>query len=387
MSNKASLSIRNFKCFKDIQIPINQITILAGGNGNGKSVVIQSLLMLRTSIEKCAKYDASTNDYKNLTKEDLIGVGIGLNDSYNLHLGNSECVVPRNSNDTVLDFSFSENNSNFQIKLDAISPNLFVTPISTTSTGKPTSLFLQSFYYLNAERLGPRIKQEVKYTDFPNVGYQGEFTAQLLGDTNFSYSYKVEEDRKHPANTSPRIEQQTNAWLSELMPGVTVNAKYDTETMSAQIVVDNHFTQGLSVITPNIGFGISYVLPILVTGLIAQKGSVMIVENPEAHLHPSAQSKIGEFLARIASTGVRVIVETHSDHVLNGVQIAVAKKDIEAEDITVNFFSQPKEKEEQPKLDTIEVNPKGELTMWPKGFFDQSQTDFAKLFNLRRSHE
>jgi predicted ATPase len=109
----------------------------------------------------------------------------------------------------------------------------------------------------------------------------------------------------------------------------------------------------------------------------------MIVENPEAHLHPSAQSRIGQFLAKVASTGVKVIVETHSDHVVNGIQVAVAGREINPAGITVNFFNQT-ENSRQPDLKSISVHEKGELSSWPKGFFDQTQIDFAELFKIRK---
>ena len=109
----------------------------------------------------------------------------------------------------------------------------------------------------------------------------------------------------------------------------------------------------------------------------------MIVENPEAHLHPSAQSKIGRFLAMVANSGVNVIVETHSDHFVNGIQIATALKEIDKDLVTINYFSQ-EEYSEQPNVESITINEKGELSNWPKGFFDQTQVDFAELFKIRK---
>ena len=236
---------------------------------------------------------------------------------------------------------------------------------------------------LNAERIGPRINQGIKFYDFPNAGFQGEFVAQLISDTNSNYTFEIEDSRKNVNSKSPRLEQQVNAWLNELMPGVSVSASYSPDTHSAQIKVDNYYTKGDPTIATNIGFGISYVLPILVTGLIAKKGSFMIVENPEAHLHPSAQSKIGRFLAMVANSGVNVIVETHSDHFVNGIQIATALKEIDKDLVTINYFSQ-EEYSEQPNVESITINEKGELSNWPKGFFDQTQVDFAELFKIRK---
>jgi predicted ATPase len=167
------------------------------------------------------------------------------------------------------------------------------------------------------------------------------------------------------------------------MPGVSVTASYDINTLSAQIKISNNYTIGESTIATNIGFGISYVLPIIVSGLIAKKGSYLVIENPEAHLHPSAQSNVGRFLSVIAKSGVKVIVETHSDHFVNGIQIAAALNEISNDEVTINFFSHEKV-DNQPKLESISINQKGELSLWPKGFFDQTQIDFAQLFKIRK---
>lgn len=375
------LEIKNFKCFRDFKLSVNGLTVLAGANGNGKSSSIQALLLLRSTIERCSKLDTQKAEYQKIDEKSL--VSIELNGKYNLALGNSEYVIPNNSNGSMVELSFSEATTSFGVKYDASENALFIRPIMISGNRRPLSLFKREFYYLNAERLGPRIKQDIKYFDFPNTGYQGEYVAQLLGDTDFSYSFKTDDSRKHPEMQSPRLGQQVNAWLNELMSGVSVSSKYDKSTMSAQIVMDNHFSSGGTVLAPNIGFGISYVLPIIVTGLIAAKGSIMIVENPEAHLHPSAQSKIGNFLSMVAQSGVNVIIETHSDHVLNGIQIACARKEISPSLVTVNYFSHSTDSD-QPILDTISINEKGNLSFWPRGFFDQTQIDFAELFKLRK---
>ncbi|MCX2574076.1 AAA family ATPase [Pedobacter sandarakinus] len=375
-----ALIIKNFKCFYDACIPLNKLTILAGANGNGKSTTIQALLYLRRTIEHCAKWEDEKYilDIPN-------SLNVELNGAYCLALGNSNFVLPRDAARDEIILGVKKNENNYSIRYDTNDGELWLTPVEIMGNSDYSELFKQEFYYLNAERLGPRITQNIKFYDFPNTGYQGEFVAQLLGDTNNNYKIKIEEERKHHSSKSPYLEQQVNAWLDELMPGVSVSSSYNPDTHSAQVRVDNYFTKGEPTLSTNIGFGISYVLPILVSGLIAVRGTYLIVENPEAHLHPSAQSKIGRFLAMVANTGVNVIVETHSDHVLNGIQISVAKNEINAEDVVVNFFSQI-ESEKQPHIDSILINNRGELSMWPKGFFDQSQRDFAELFNLRK-HE
>lgn len=382
------LVIENFKCFYQTSIKINGLTFFAGANGNGKSTAIQALLFLRRTIEHCAAWENERYSLKVIN-----GLNVELNGPYCLALGNSSFILPKNSNTSEIVIGLENIDRKIIVHYRADDSRLWLTPISVVNdNGNSSSICLQQFYYLNAERVGPRISQGIKFYDFPNTGYQGEFVAQLIADTERNYRFEIDEQRRHPVTPSPRLEQQVNAWLSELMPGVSISASYDPNTNSAQIKIDNYFTKGDSTIATNIGFGISYVLPIIVTGLIAKKGAYVIVENPEAHLHPSAQSKIGRFLAMVANAGIKVIVETHSDHVINGVQIAAAKGEISSEQITINFFSQPQDTEDvvetanivQPIVESISVNRQGELSHWPKGFFDQTQNDFAQLFKIRR---
>lgn len=378
-----NLEIENFKCFIHKTIPINGLTILAGANGNGKSTVIQALLFLRRTIEHCAKWEGG--DSKKYLYNETNGLNVELNGSYCLALGNSFLLTPRNTSPEFIAITFNYPKEYFQVVYEIDDNiNLHLKPIEVTNTIETNgAIFIQEFYYLNAERMGPRINQGIKFYDFPNAGFQGEFVAQLISDTNSNYTFEIEDSRKNTNSKSPRLEQQVNAWLNELMPGVSITASYSAETHSAQIKVDNYYTKGDPTIATNIGFGISYVLPILVTGLIAKKGSFMIVENPEAHLHPSAQSKIGRFLAMVANAGVNVIAETHSDHFVNGIQIATALKEVNKELVTINYFSQ-EEHSEQPNVESISINDKGELSSWPKGFFDQTQIDFAQLFKIRK---
>lgn len=81
----------------------------------------------------------------------------------------------------------------------------------------------------------------------------------------------------------------------------------------------------------NMGFGVSYSLPIIVALLSAREGDILVLENPEAHLHPRGQRKIGELVALAAANGVQIFMETHSDHVLNGIRLSVRNKKISSD--------------------------------------------------------
>jgi len=399
MSNIIYLKIRNFKCFDDIVIPINYLTVFTGENGSGKSTAIQALLFLRRTIEHCGKWENNHFDLNN-----LIGLNVELNGPYCLNLGISAYITVADSiylgisnDDNVFGVSYSINSEK----------ELWLTPVEpliNKFTDNP--LYYQEFYYLNAERIGPRLFQEIRSYDYYNVGHKGEYTAQIIANLNFGYDFKLDEKRINSVfQKGNRFEHHVNAWLNFILPGVSINAHYDKETHAARIEVENNLTKGNPVVPTNTGFGISYVLPIIVSGLIAKQDRFFIVENPEAHLHPSAQSKIGYFLGIVANAGVRVIVETHSDHVINGIQLAVAKKEISNDMVTFNFFTFDNEFDKKetskdtetidfftfddvsfaetsnnhPEVKSISISEKGQLTDWPKGFFDQSQIDYSEL--------
>lgn len=377
------IELNNFKCFNRVSIPLNGLTLLTGTNGAGKSSVIQAFTLLRRTIEHCAKWNDKDKRYEYPTGSETNILNVELNGAYCLALGISAQVLPINSNDDFVEIKFIDGESYLSVKYDTGGGDkLYITPNEVHNTlGNESKLFAQEFFYLNAERIGPRISQRVKFYDYPNVGWQGEFVAQILGDPDFYQKFVVDENRRAAESESPRIIQQTKAWMNFVLPGFDIDASYSPDLLSAQIRVDSSFTRGNPVLATNVGFGISYVLPIVVTGLLAPKGCFMIVENPEAHLHPSAQSRIGRFLAAIANAGVNVIVETHSDHVINGIQIATVKNEINSSLVTINYFSP---KELQPECVNISLNEKGELSEWPKGFFDQTQIDYMELFNANK---
>ena len=382
-------NINNFKCFYNADVILNNLTVLAGANGYGKSSVIQALLFLRRTIERCSKLKGDRYS-ENLNSS----IEVELNGSYCLSLGMSNDVIPIESDtESLLQLKFENDSSSFGVKYKLSDDNnsLFLQLVESKLLGDIAnlSIFKKNFFYLNAERIGPRISQQMKFHRYPNVGWQGEYTAHILAEYGYKNEFNthVEVDSLRLfscENSSKYLLSQTQEWMEFILPGTVVDVEKATRMQSAQILVKNQYSKGMPILSTNIGFGISYVLPIIVTGLIAPKGSIIIIENPEAHLHPSAQSKIGHFLSVVAQSGVTVIVETHSEHVINGIQIAVAKKIINNNLITINFFSKEEKesKYSQPSIKAININQDAMLSCWPTGFFDQTQKDYSMLYNL-----
>jgi predicted ATPase len=236
-----------------------------------------------------------------------------------------------------------------------------------------------NFTYLAAERLGPRDVFPVSAVDITQVGIgeQGQFMAQILAQYE---NDQVPEALRHPSTEQDgviTVRAQVENWASDIIRPLQLSADWPAGISVSLIRYRQPGLVSEGIRPPNMGFGVSYALPIIVAGLLAKPGNLLIVENPEAHLHPAGQSRIGRFLGRIAGSGTQVIVETHSDHVVNGIRLAaVEDSTIGTDAIVVYFFT-----DEDPI--TIEMTEKGGLTNWPSGFFDQLEDDLGRLARVR----
>lgn len=364
--NKEILHLHNYKCFSDQSLVINNLTVLVGSNGAGKSTTIQSLLLLHSSLKE-----------KN-SIVDLDGI-------FGLDLGTGASVVNMNSNDDTISFSLSsdinpENKIECKYKADIIKEKLNLDITDQKIIDDSFSILKDEFYYLSAERRGPRVSQPLVSMKFLSVGIEGENTAQVIAHD--SGRTKVDQKRIFIDSENPNLEYQVNAWLSHILPGVKVTASMDTKTLTAQLRIGNIFTISDTVVATNFGFGVSYFLPIIVECLVAKENSMLIIENPEAHLHPAAQTAIGVFLARMAFSGLRIVLETHSDHVISGIQRFVVEQRDWHDHVTINNFGINQD-DNSPLITPIEFDENGNFSTWPDGFMDQNQKDYIELCKVR----
>lgn len=120
----------------------------------------------------------------------------------------------------------------------------------------------------------------------------------------------------------------------------------------------------------DVGVGVSQVLPVIVAALFARRGSVVLVEEPESHLHPLAQAQLAEmFVAVSRERGVQFIVETHSEHLLRRMQTLVSRETVRTEDLRMYFVERDGV---AAKLQWLEVDPFGTIKPWPEHFFGDS---------------
>jgi predicted ATPase len=167
---------------------------------------------------------------------------------------------------------------------------------------------------------------------------------------------------------------QTAGWLQQLSPGVRPRAVAvelaDATSLRFEYTGTKLDSTSRQYRPSNVGFGLTYSLPIIVACLSAKRGALLLLENPEAHLHPRGQSALGLLLARCAADGVQVIVETHSDHVLNGIRVAAKRGEIASDAVAVHFFSRNIETGESTRTSPVLLS-NGRFSDWPSGFFDE----------------
>lgn len=365
--DKLKLNIDGFKCFKEeASIEFNAITLLTGANSAGKSSVVQSLLLLKTLSQ------GSLSNSDSLIELDLN------NEKYALNLGTFDDIRNK-SNDTYEDF-MEQDSRDIKFLLDGAEASIRIQDNVETSdkvkvvTDKQSLALIRkhldfSFVYLDAERQPPRY--EYKNTDNNDFcDCHGRNTGDVIQKHEKD---DCSENRSFDFSNGNKWKVELDKWITYIFPGVMLQISQSTKDSYQVKVLGNAAT--------NVGFGITYALPILVSGLTVLEGGMLIVENPETHLHDKAQSNMGYFLARMAAAGVRVIIGTHSEHIVNGIRrmIVTGQSEMSADNVTIYFFH---DRNDEKTLVNISMDGMGNLSAFPEDFFDQVRQDTLAILRI-----
>ncbi|MBF0164405.1 MAG: DUF3696 domain-containing protein [Magnetococcales bacterium] len=364
------IRLKNFKCFEDLDLPLANLTLLTGLNGMGKSSVIQSLLVLRQSFQQGLLPDR----------------GLALNGDL-ITLGTAQSVLFEYAEKDIIAIGLrGERNgpwSSFMFKYNQNADFLELVSVSRQLISLDQSLFKDRFQYIHAERLGPRAMFPVSHhavREHRSLGARGEYASYFLDV--FGTQTVGPRQLLHEEARSDQLIHQVAAWLGEVSPGVDLHLLTHENMDVVNLEYSFAATEGRRFRTTSVGFGITYTMPIILAILSAKPDDLLILENPEAHLHPQGQVRIGELIARAANEGVQLIVETHSDHILNGMRIAVRQGRCDPTRVAMHFFSRPKQA--QPPYQTRIVSPmideNGRIDPWPDGFFDEWEKSLEQLF-------
>jgi predicted ATPase len=373
------LKIANFKSHKNTELNTGNLTVLTGINSSGKSSILQSLLLLRQSFKK-----GRLSEGLDLNKP-FCEIGFGA-DALFRHATDNHIISfeLEGENKEIWDFKF-----NVEDRFDAT----FLPAVDRKNTDLQKSslsvLFSNDFQYISSSRWA-------NINSYPPDNYaveterqlslengQGELAAHFLNYFGENKNFEIKDNSiLHPNSSNPKLLEQVIEWEREISPRIGIKSYKKTDGFEIEYEYkgggDNSPLQNLK--TKNVGFGISYSLPVVVALLSARKGALLIVENPEAHLHPRGQAKLTQLMALVAQSGVQIFVETHSDHIFNGIRKAILQKRIDKKKVKVHFFELD---EENISYNTeIQFSDNGRILNYKEGLFDQFDNDLDELLGL-----
>lgn len=365
------IGLTNFKAFDDLELPMGSLTLLSGLNASGKSSVLQALAVLRQSFES-GSLGAGELDLNG----PLVRIGTGRDVLFE---GFVERVVG-----IAIDASGPAGGVSMAWRAD---PPLDgdVLPCMERPDPAPTAevnLFGPGFQFLRADRITPTVtlpKSQNAIGAKRFLGVRGEYVGHFLlehGDT-----LQVPPRLRHPDQPEAgSLIAQVNAWMQDFSPGVRLDL--DAIAMTDTVRPTYAFkgtgpSYGQPLRATNVGFGLTHALPVLTACLAAAEGSLVVVENPEAQLHPRGQVAMGRLMALAAANGAQLVVESHSDHVLNGIRLAAKGGDVDPEGVKLHFFS--REAGQATVFDTPVLGGDGRLSFWPEDFFDQWEKSLDML--------
>lgn len=370
------IHLSGFKCFDTLNLSFGPLTLLTGVNGGGKSSVMQALVLLSQSIVQ-QEWGRSL-----LLEGPELALG-NVADILNQNSKHRSLVMGITTDEQKVKWSFkAEDRQALSIELEQVEVDGVTVPLEPATRwlmphnyAETSSVVaaLRNLSWITAERTGPRELLPLRVAGGHGlVGHHGELAAALLywrGEDLVNLALRL-------PDTPPTLFHQVRGHMQHFFPGCDLRLSPidGVSAISLRLRSDSRsdFQR-----PQNVGFGLTQLFPIIVSLLAARAGDVLLIENPEVHLHPRAQQGIGMLLAAVSASGVQVVLETHSDHVLNGVRLAVKQNKLPATDARVHFFAHRPGQAAVPESPTMDED--GRLDSWPEGFFDQLDMALAEL--------
>jgi len=323
------LTIDGYKSIRHQLIPLKALNVLAGLNSSGKSSVIQALRILGRVAQR---------------KEEVLPE----------HCGDENTL--RNKHEAVMELAATYGNEGGrQINY------------SKRESAHPD---FPKVVYVGADRIGP---QEI-YPSKKNGGLDGQGRNVLRIIEECSNAGVVLPEVMLPEDCEGEaFKFVVQGWLKEISPGVRFSMN-KVEGQEAHTATYNEF------LPTNVGFGLSFTLPVIVAVLlgVADKNSIVLLENPEAHIHAKGQTALATLMCKAVEAGAQIVVETHSDHVFDGVRIYAKEHPGFAEKVAMAWFRLNDEESTEIEFPMLQEN--GGMSYWPQDMFSQFMDNAEKLF-------
>lgn len=352
------LIIDNLKSIKHLEMECSNINLFIGTNSSGKSSIMQGLLFVGQNIGKTVGLNG-----------EFISAGT---------LNENRCVYG-DKKEISAEIENSDGHK-LEIKLyykdEGLKLNRKYTPTRANNNQIESELNPsdRKVQYLSCHRVGPQNVYEKNMAMEEKIGNNGEYAIAYLN----GHGTDVLEKSLCKGNQDYTLLGQVNWWLSYIMD-VEISTE---EILGTNLVKASYAMNDMTSVRPeNIGSGVSYLISILITCLSSPEQSVLVIENPEIHLHPSAQSKVCEFLYFIAEADRQLFVESHSDHIFNGFRAGITTGEMKDERVNIQFIRL----REQHVTEAIKViiGRMGRIENQQKDLFDQFDLDMNKMIGVR----
>ncbi|BDC06912.1 AAA family ATPase [Phocaeicola vulgatus] len=330
----SKLTINNLKSIERQSLDLCPLTILTGLNSTGKSTCFQAVL--------AALYHSSSNTSRLLDDMDFT----------------FETLRNRNVNAKDLSIRFDWGEDEVAFRLNAEGAEC----VSSAKVSLEDDIF-----YLSANRLGFSDMETVSTKN--KVGIAGEY---LFGTFEQEKSTPVDKGLLLLSD-SETLSSHINYWLTYIL-GIKFEMQTEKVTQTKVKVV--YKSDDLPNLSPQqLGVGVSYLVKTLIMCLRSKAGNVLMIENPELHLHPAAQARLGEFFAYIAKAGIQVLLETHCEHLINKLQYQIYKGRFAHDDAVIYYkggITTP--------FETIHFTKGGKFAEpFPDGFFDATLEELLEI--------
>jgi predicted ATPase len=247
---------------------------------------------------------------------------------------------------------------------------------------RTVQFFTSKIRYLGPLRADPQAAQRfAPSSELDDVGTKGEYAAAVY-DANHNARIRY----YNPL--SAQVERNTlkvalDTWTRYL--GVANEIKIQEAGQSGVSWQVVHIKGHKALPLTAVGVGVSQILPILVMGLLAPDNTLLLVEQPELHLHPSVQARLGDFFMGLAKCGKQCLIETHSENLVSQLRYHIVQAGgQENSDCLVYFVDQ--DEQGAARFNPIEISPQGNILNWPDGFFDETmlQEDRITAASLKK---
>ena len=377
------LDLRFFKCFEELRLPLAPLTLLTGLNASGKSSVLQALVLLHQTVR----------EHEWTTRLALNGAGVRLGtmpDVIDEVFGPRSFQIGLTDGKNTCDWTFHGDRKDMSMAVQRVSVDgrvvegpqtlRYLLPPDQEASVVSLARRLRDLSYITAERVGPQEAYALEDPHVVNVvGPRGEHAVSVL---HWGRDEAVLADLALPDAPASRF-RQVEQRMRTLFPGCTLDLQQAPRANAVTLGLRTSDDTGFH-LPAHTGFGLTQCLPIVIAALSASKGDILLVENPEVHLHPAGQALMGQFMGDVVRAGVQVLVETHSDHVLNGIRRTVKAGRLAADRVAIHFF-RPRSSD-GPQVVSPVLDDAGNVDSWPRGFFDQFDKD-ASYFAGWGEHE